>query len=76
MSDAVMYDGPLQFDVQLGEFDQGGVKAFVSPRNSACHCPPPNGGPSHQAMRAALLKIAAAARWPPRVGDRTISSTA
>src|SRR5262249_14133916 len=35
-------------------------KALASPRHSECHSPPPNGGPSHQAIRDCVLKIAAA----------------
>ena len=41
------------------------IRAGRTPRYSACHCPPPKGGPSHQAMRAALLKIAAAPKKCP-----------
>ena len=39
--------------------------ALASPRHSACHWPPPNGGPSHQAMRPVWLKIAAAPAGQP-----------
>ena len=36
------------------------LRVFASPRHSECHCPPPNGGPSHHATRPGWLKIDAA----------------
>ena len=50
----------LVFTSSLAKSARTALSALASPRHSACHWPPPNGGPSHQAMRPVWLKIAAA----------------
>ena len=51
-SNSIVNDQPLCLRVDLSKASQRGVvNAFVSPRHSACHWPPPNGGPSQYATR-------------------------
>src|SRR5262249_27782187 len=50
----------FDFTSSLAKSARTALSALASPRHSACHWPPPNGGPSHQAIRAVTLKIAAA----------------
>jgi hypothetical protein len=50
----------LFFWSSLAKLARTSFKALVSPRHSEWHWPPPNGGPSHQAIRDEVLKIAAA----------------
>ena len=58
----------LVFTSSLAKSARTAFRALASPRHSACHWPPPNGGPSHQAMRPGWLKIAAAPAGQPGSG--------
>ena len=58
----------LIFTSILAKSARTAFSALASPRHSACHWPPPNGGPSHQAMRPVWLKIAAAPVGQPGSG--------
>src|SRR4051794_34024917 len=55
----------LDFTSSLAKSARTAESALVSPRHSACHWPPPKGGPSHQATRPGWLKIAAAPAGQP-----------
>src|SRR5262249_33743532 len=44
------------------------LRTLALPQHSACHWPPPKGGPSHQAIRHGWLKIAAAPVGQPGSG--------
>ncbi len=50
------------------------LSALASPRHSECHWPPPYGGPSHQAIRLSVLKIAAAPLGQPGSARRLLPS--
>ena len=63
----------LVFTSILAKSARTAFSALASPRHSACHWPPPKGGPSHQAMRPGWLKIAAAPCGPAGIGDRLVA---